>query len=316
MEKLVENSTKEPTREDEVFPILDSRLITTTKLQKPKLNDSEKSVLCQNANLLNQYNIKIVDCGEYTQVYYYQKPKYRNRISDETELELKKQKLDNLFEKEKEPKLELPWELDFEPKIEDRNIIRSKLSCQRIAKTNSTIWETFITLTIAENELDIKKANKKFNNFITIIRRYKKDFKYIAIPEFQKRGSVHYHLLTNISIDDENLIYSQEDNTKFKHVKYWKHGFTKVDVMKNDVKKIVGYISKYMTKDIDNRLFGHRRYLYSQNLSIPKTIYIDTNEKLDNDFYQQKIQDKELIYQNEYINPYDGSLVTFLEFKN
>ncbi len=316
MEKLVENSTKEPTREDEVFPILDSRLITTTKLQKTKLNDSEKSVLCQNANLLNQYNIKIVDCGEYTQVYYYQKPKYRNRISDETELELKKQKLDNLFEKEKEPKLELPWELDFEPKIEDRNIIRSKLSCQRIAKTNSTIWETFITLTIAENELDIKKANKKFNNFITIIRRHKKDFKYIAIPEFQKRGSVHYHLLTNISIDDENLIYSQEDNTKFKHVKYWKHGFTKVDVMKNDVKKIVGYISKYMTKDIDNRLFGHRRYLYSQNLSIPKTSYIDTNEKLDNDFYQQKIQDKELIYQNEYINPYDGSLVTFLEFKN
>lgn len=316
MEKLVENSTKEPTREDEVFPILDSRLITTTKLQKTKLNDSEKSVLCQNSNLLNQYNIKIVDCGEYTQVYYYQKPKYRNRISDETELELKKQKLDNLFEKEKEPKLELPWELDFEPKIEDRNIIRSKLSCQRIAKTNSTIWETFITLTIAENELDIKKSNKKFNNFITIIRRHKKDFKYIAIPEFQKRGSVHYHLLTNISIDDENLIYSQEDNTKFKHVKYWKHGFTKVDVMKNDVKKIVGYISKYMTKDIDNRLFGHRRYLYSQNLSIPKTIYIDTNEKLDNDFYQQKIQDKELIYQNEYINPYDGSLVTFLEFKN
>lgn len=316
MEKLVENSTKEPTREDEVFPILDSRLITTTKLQKTKLNDSEKAVLCQNVNLLNQYNIKIVDCGEYTQVYYYQKPKYRNRISDETELELKKQKLDNLFEKEKEPKLELPWELDFESKIEDRNIIRSKLSCQRIAKTNSTIWETFITLTIAENELDIKKANKKFNNFITIIRRHKKDFKYIAIPEFQKRGSVHYHLLTNISIDDENLIYSQEDNTKFKHVKYWKHGFTKVDVMKNDVKKIVGYISKYMTKDIDNRLFGHRRYLYSQNLSIPKTIYIDTNEKLDNDFYQQKIQDKELIYQNEYINPYDGSLVTFLEFKN
>lgn len=306
---------KEPTEKGKAFPILDSRLITTTKLQKPKLNDSEKSMLCQNTNLLNQYNIKVVDCGEYTQVYYYQKPKFKTKKTDETDLELKKQRIDNLFEKKKEEKLDLPWELDFEPKIEDRNIIRSKLSCQRIAKTNSTIWETFITLTIAENELDIKKANKKFNNFITIVRRHKKDFKYIAIPEFQKRGSVHYHLLTNISVDDENLIYSQADNPKFKHVKYWKHGFTKVDVMKNDVKKIVGYISKYMTKDIDNRLFGHRRYLYSQNLSIPKESYIDTNEKQDKDFYQQKIQDKELIYQNEYINPYDGSLVTFLEFK-
>lgn len=314
IKKLAENNPKETTREDEVFPILDSRLITTTKLQKTKLNDNEKAMLCNNTNLLNQYNIKVVDCGEYTQVYYYHKPKYKTKIADKTELELKKQKLDNLFEKKKEPKLELPWELDFEPKIEDRNIIRSKLSCQRIAKTNSTIWETFITLTIAENELDLKRANKKFNNFITIVRRHKKDFKYIAIPEFQKRGSVHYHLLTNISVDDETLIYSQEDNQKFKHIKYWKHGYTKVDVMKNDVKKIVGYISKYMTKDIDNRLFGHRRYLYSQNLSIPKSSYINTNEKLDNDFYQQKIQDKELIYQNEYINPYDNSLVTFLEF--
>lgn len=296
MEKLLENSTKEPTEKGEAFPILDSRLITATNLKK--------------------YNIKVVDCGEYTQVYYYQNTKFVSEKEDITELELKKQKIDNPFEKKKEPKLELPWELDFEPKIEDRNIIRSKLSCQRIAKTNSNIWETFITLTIAENELDIKKANKKFHSFITIVRKYKKDFKYIAIPEFQKRGSVHYHLLTNISFDDETLIYSQEDNPKFKHVKYWKHGFTKVDVMKNDVKKIVGYISKYMTKDIDNRLFGHRRYLYSQNLSIPKSSYIDTNNKIDNDFYQQKIQDKELIYQNEYINPYDGSLVTFLEFKN
>ena len=36
---------------------------------------------------------------------------------------------------------------------------------------------------------------------------------------------------------------------------------------------IIGYLSKYMTKDIDNRLFGKRRYLYSQNLVKPKTYF-------------------------------------------
>ena len=84
--------------------------------------------------------------------------------------------------------------------------------------------------------------------------------------------------------------------------------------MKGDIKKIVGYISKYMTKDIDNRLFGYRRFFYSQNLKIPKNNYIDIDDDKEYEFYKKRIQDKELIYQNEYINPYDGSLVTFIEF--
>lgn len=69
-----------------------------------------------------------------------------------------------------------------------------------------------------------------------------------------------------------------------------------------------------MTKDIDNRLFGFRRFLYSRNLTMPKDNYIDVNNEKEYNFYQEKIQDKELIYQSDYINPYDGTLVTFLEF--
>lgn len=71
-----------------------------------------------------------------------------------------------------------------------------------------------------------------------------------------------------------------------------------------------------MTKDIDNRLFGFRRFLYSQNLILPKSSYIDINDERDFEFYQQKIQGKELIYQSDYINPYDNTTVSFLEFNN
>lgn len=285
-------NAKELTGKGEAFPLLDSKLITRTNFKR--------------------YDIKVVECGEYVQVYLYQNTKFLSKENDNTDLDLKRLKTKKFFEDEE--RKELCCETAIEKKIEDRNIIRSKLTCQRIAKANSDKWETFITLTIAENEQDIKKANKKFQNFTRQIRRVKKDFSYIAIPEFQKRGSIHYHLLTNISINDTNLIYIQDDNTKFKHIKYWNEGFTSVEIMKGDIKKIVGYISKYMTKDIDNRLFGFRRFLYSQNLSIPKASFIDSSERFEIDFYKKRIQDKELIYQNEYINPFDGSKVKFLEF--
>lgn len=288
MEKGVPVVKGELTREGEAFPLLDSKLISRTNLKK--------------------YNVKIVDVGEYLQVYCYQNSKFVAQ-KDSTDLELKKNRFSSYLEKEdyteKEPK---------EFRIEDRNIIRSKLTCQRIAKANIDKWETFITLTFEENMKDIESVNKMFNNFTKQIRRHKKDFAYIAIPEFQKRGAVHYHLLSNISMLDQDLIYSQKDAPNFKHVKYWRHGFTSVEIMKGDIKKLIGYISKYMTKNIDNRLFNKKRFFYSQNLSMPIESYVDTRNKKEEEFYKKRIQDKELIYQNEYVNPYDGSSVIFLEF--
>lgn len=284
---------QEPTKKDETFPLLDSRLIKETSLKK--------------------YDIKIVDCGDYVQVYYYQNTKSLRRKKDTSDLELTKAKIDNLFENNN-----ISNELNIsnfkEKEIEMKNIIRSKLTCQRIAKCNIDKWKTFITLTFEKNIIDIKVANKKFKSFVYKVRRIKKDFAYIAIPEFQKRGAVHYHLLTNIDIDDDTILYSQENNLKYRHVKYWNEGFTSVEIMKGDIKKIVGYVSKYMTKDIDNRLFGHRRFFYSHNLEMPRSNFVDLNAEKEYEFYKKRIQDKKLIYQNEYINPYDGTKVTFQEF--
>ncbi len=69
-----------------------------------------------------------------------------------------------------------------------------------------------------------------------------------------------------------------------------------------------------MTKDIDNRLFNRHRYFYSRNLTMPSKNYISLDSQKEIDFYNKNIQDKELIYQNEYINPYDDSKVIFLEY--
>lgn len=268
------------------LPILDSKHIVTTKRKL--------------------YNIKLVDCGEYTMVYYYNSKKMRNN-NDNDDLNLKSKLINNYDSSNN--KILVPSN-----KIEDRSIIRSKLECQRLAKANIKDWETFITLTFEENITDLESANKRFRYFIDKVKRVKKDFKYLCITEFQKRGATHYHLLTNISINDDKLIYSQEDNKKFKHIKYWLDGFTSIEEIKGDPKKVIGYISKYMTKDIDNRLFNRHRYFYSRNLVRPKVSYIDLDTIKERNFYTKKIQDYSLIYQNEYINPYDNDKVEYLEF--
>ena len=271
------------------FPILDSKHISAT---------------------ISLYDIKLVDCNDYCQVYVYEKKQSKSINKDnENDLELKKEKIDSMFDK-----THTKNECKLTNEIELRSIMRSKLECQRLAKANINDWKTFITLTFEENIQDVKKANRKFKYFIDKVRRVKKDLKYLCITEFQKRGAIHYHLLTNIDINDETLMYTQEDNKKFKHIKYWNEGFTSVEVMTGDVKKIIGYIAKYMTKDIDNRLFSHHRYFYSQNLNKPIKNYINSDKDNEKDFYIKKIQEKELIYQNEYINPYTQEKVQFYEF--
>lgn len=266
--------------------LLDSKLISATKLKL--------------------YSIKLVECGDYIQVYLYKESKSKKeKVEKDFDLKLSKLETQDLVVEDT---------ITTSNQIEERNIIRSKLECQRLAKSNIKDWETFITLTFEDNITSVKDANKRFKYFIDKVRRVKKDFKYLCIPEFQKRGAVHYHLLTNISINDTTLIYAQENNKKFKHIKYWDEGFTSVEVMKGNPKKVVGYISKYMTKDIDNRLFGKHRYFYSQNLIRPKQNFINLENDTDKEFYNKKIQDVTLIYQNEYINSYDNNKVTFLEF--
>lgn len=288
------------------------------------MNNSKKNGLEETTSILDSslivatkdcYNIKLVECGDYCQVYIYNDKKpCKTPKEQDMDLELKKYKFDQKFGLNNQT--DIKEQFKSSEQIETKNIIRSKLECQRLAKANINDWKTFITLTFEENVTDVKSANKRFKYFIDKVRRVKKDIKYLCITEFQKRGATHYHMLSNIDIEDTTLIYSQEDNPKFKHVKYWNDGFTSVEIMKGDPKKIIGYIAKYMTKDIDNRLFNRHRYFYSRNLTKPVTSYINQDHIKEYDYYKKRIQDKDLIYQNEYLNPYDNTNVLFLEFKN
>ncbi len=273
--------------------LLDSSLITTVRYY--------------------QYDFKIINCNGYIQVYYYSNRKTKDNIKNLC--------VDELNKKENDILKQLNFDVNTSKNDNDKksirfdNIIRSKLSCQRLAKCNASDWQSFITLTYASNMQDIKQAKKDLYYFIINIQKVKSDFKYIAIPEFQKRGAIHFHLLTNLSKEDNKIIINQKDNIKYYDVKYWNKGFTSVEFLHGDIKKIIGYISKYMTKECDERLFAVKRYTCSQNLNKPIEEYIDKTNKKHYKYYLKLLKKRECIYTNSYIDKL-GNEVVFCEYKS
>lgn len=284
---------KNETKENLFSLLLDSSLITQTNRV--------------------EYDLKIIECGDYIQVYKFK----RKKIIDNS-LELLNNDLKNVLNEDllyKSENYARRGELGF---IEYKNIMRSKFALERLIKANESVFNTFITLTFAENVINIELANKKFNIWRTYIKRLKKDFKYVCVPEYQKRGAVHYHLLTNLDIDkDFEIIIPQKKNNKILKNRYdvkgWTYGFARVDRLK-DI-NVISYLSKYMTKDCDNRLYGHRRYLNSTNLVKPHESYMDLSNFKHFDYLEKILQNKNIDYQNQYLD-YFGDKVDFFEFRS
>ena len=272
------------------------------------------------------YTMKVIECGKYTQFYYFNKEKVKK------EKKKKDIDIDNLYKNE----ITISKRNDLKI-IEYKNIMRSKFQLQRLVKSNEDIFKTFITLTFADNITSIEQANKKFDIWRTKIKSIYKDFKYVCVPEFQKRGAVHYHLLTNIEIQKEysyirrnkqnetQLIIPQKEFSdkqllkmtlkQREHcydVKFWSYGLTSIFPMKNI--NVVGYITKYMTKDIDNRLFGKRRYFNSQNLIIPRIHFVDMTSDFEFLYLLEKQNNSTKVYEGSYFS-YDNDVIDFVEFK-
>lgn len=278
--------------------LLDSSLIIATKLKK--------------------YNYKVVRCGDYLQLYYYPSINVRNAINKLDINDLKKEKdfiLNQSFNIEESLEKDVILNNSISltsgeksKKILDKNIIRTKLELQRIAKTNAECWTSFVTLTYKDNFTDIQASKKHLHSCLTQVARLKPDFKYLCIIEFQKRGAIHYHLLTNLSLQDKDIIVPQKDNNKYYDLKQWKHGFSGYEDVSGDIKKIVGYISKYMSKECDDRLFGVRRYSYSRNLKQAIIEYIDTSVDKQLEYLQSLLKDRAEVFSNTYLDKFNNEV--------
>lgn len=145
--------------------------------------------------------------------------------------------------------------------MRDFSLRRTRARITRLIDSNSDL-KVFVTLTFKENIKELKEANVYFKKFILRLKYLHKDIKYLAVPEFQKRGAVHYHLLINFEMAHDKL------------QKIWGQGFVMINRVKH-VNNLGMYISKYVGKDLfDIRYYGMRKILSSRNLEQPIIITV------------------------------------------
>jgi len=194
------------------------------------------------------YNFKVVVSGKHVEVYKYKKQVWREfeKKNFEDEKPQKEPKQLNAFE-----------QMEIMKQKQQYSINRTRTEIRRLINSNPQLTK-FMTLTFAKNITDLKEANYIFNQFIKRMNYKYPDFKYLAIPEFQQRGAVHYHLLCEMP-----FIHFREIT------EIWGQG--NIDIKKlNDVDNIGAYVCKYLSKDMfDERTFGKKKYFRSQTLSEP-----------------------------------------------
>jgi len=130
----------------------------------------------------------------------------------------------------------------------------------------------FLTLTFAENITDLQRANRLFKNFIkrlnynlSLVPRPLNEpyenLRYLTVPEFQKRGAVHYHTIffKFPKVADTNKFINE----------IWTHGFTFNETLK-DPSHLVNYVTKYFTKSQkDPRYKNQKKFFCSRGIKQP-----------------------------------------------
>lgn len=212
------------------------------------------------------------------------------------------------------------------------NLSRTRNTIRDLVWNNWSVFKSFITLTFAENLTDNEEAYKRFRNWTVYIKRIFPEFTYIAVPEPQKRGAIHFHVLSNIPCDSIIIpkrepvhTFNQEKNKWYKleyyDIKGWsrkKNGYSSAfDLMRetDDKFRIEFYLIKYITKEtLPDSYFGKQKFYHSNNIEMPKKQYFNW----DNEEYEifksvipsQYKQEKKAVHsRNEYCPNFEETLV-------
>ncbi len=194
------------------------------------------------------YYLKMIVSGQQVEVFEYKKPMWRD---------FKKTKKKTTPTKSEPKQMDIMEQIEYEIRKIASSVRRTKTQIKRMVNSNPNL-NKFMTLTFANNMTDLKQANYLFNQFVKrLVYRYP-DFEYLAVPEYQDRGAVHYHLLCNLPyIEITGLEY------------IWSHGHVNIRQI-GEVNNLGSYMSKYLGKDLFNQvMFNKKKFFCSQNLKRP-----------------------------------------------
>ena len=166
------------------------------------------------------------------------------------------------------------------------NMIRTRTCIYDLARANE--WTHFVTLTFSNETCDrydysdcIKQISKYMDNFKQRNKETCPNFRYLLVHEKHKDGAFHFHGVINLE-DTSKLVKAvyppgaKKENQNIivngKQIYNWetyKKGFSTLTEM-NDFEKTCMYITKYISKDVnEDYQKGRRRYIYSSNCIKP-----------------------------------------------
>lgn len=155
----------------------------------------------------------------------------------------------------------------FLPRL--RNVRAKKKNFERLVRSNvhGKGAPNLLTLTMRD-VVNLKEAYSCFTRFGVKLRRTFPEVAWVAVPEFQKRGAVHFHAF----VWGVPLEYVERERKSRYVAGLWGQGY--VDFIRSDGKDaLIGYLSKYMSKAMhDERLLGQRGYTSSRNCVRPVSI--------------------------------------------
>lgn len=178
---------------------------------------------------------------------------------------------------------------------------KARNKIRRLINANFGSDNMFITLTYKENMTNVDQGNYDLKKFVQKMKRRQKDFQYVAVLEFQKRGAVHYHMLCNYRLEWKNTEELKAHERELAK-KVWGHGF--VDIGYKHTDNVGAYLIKYMTKSNDDeRLKGKKRYFFSRSLEQPKEL--EGGEAV---AVIKEVENLPPVFTNEYFSDFHGQV--------
>jgi hypothetical protein len=235
---------------------------------------------------------RVIKSGHIVEIYEYQRS-----ISRKIDDDFKSNKGGRHNEGKEERKMEYSGAVNHKARNKIRRLISANFSQESL----------FVTLTYAREEKDVKTGNYDLKKFLQKMKRRQKDFKYVAVIEFQEKrgGVIHYHMLCNYRLtwDSHKELQAHERDL----AAVWGNGFVDIGYKKTD--NAGAYLIKYMTKENnDDRLRGQKRYFFSRNCMQPEELEGGAAVEV-----IQEFEDLPPVFTNEYYSDFHGK-VKYSEF--
>lgn len=157
-----------------------------------------------------------------------------------------------------------------------------------------------ITLTMHEIDVSLAQGYAYLAKFKYYVKsKMGKTLSYIAVPEWQKKGRLHYHLLCWGLREIDAITERDTRNLQRCYAK----GFLDVRYAYDNSEKLAGYLAKYFTKGLgDSRTQGRRAYNATRDITRPRIQGSNTLSAYASDILPDNLYIKEVVsYDTQYL---------------